>query len=188
MSTTKARLTLTLEPDLAAVIERLAMAQSCPRSRIVTEMLNELVPILEKVATTCELAMRAQKGAKEGIARAMDKAEAELAPMLAAVISAYDGLGQQIGDIAERIEGEGEGQRRDGAQPRRGALAPARSAASALTDPRTVTTGVTDTKRGAVKRPKPGGSGGCLCTYTKHERMENHACPVHFPGGKHRAL
>src|SRR3990172_5702969 len=104
MSTTKARLTLTLEPDLAAVIERLAIAQSCPRSRIVTEMLSELVPILEKVATTCELAMRAQKGAKEGIARAMDKAEAELAPMLAAVISAYDGLGQQIGDIAERIK------------------------------------------------------------------------------------
>ncbi|MBE0600137.1 MAG: hypothetical protein IH568_02380 [Burkholderiaceae bacterium] len=188
MPTNKPRLTLTLEPEVAAAVDRLARLQGCPKSRVLTELLAGLGPILTKVADTLELAMRAQAGAKEGLRRAVDQAEAELQPMVAAVIAAYDGLGQQIGEIAERLEGDGEGQRCDGAESRRRALAPAVEPSRSRKDPRPVTTGVTHPKRGAKQQPQGASPTGCLCTYTDHERQENRACPVHFPEGVIHAL
>lgn len=140
MSTNKPRLTLTLEPDVAEQVERLARLQGCPKSRVLTELLEGVGPVLAKVADTLELVQRVQRGARVGLAQALEDTEAELQPMVAAVLSAYDGLGKQIGAIADRIEAEG-GTGQASAQPglAGGDLAPA----PATPDPRPVNTGVT---------------------------------------------
>lgn len=146
MSTNKPRLTLTLEPDVAAQVERLARLQGCPKSRVLTELLEGIGPMLSKVADTLELAMKVQKSAKAGLARAVEETEAELQPMLAAVISAYDGLGRQIGEIANRLDEEGGG----GACGRGDAAvgpAAAQEDAERAPDPRPVNTGVTHPRK-----------------------------------------
>lgn len=140
MSTNKPRLTLTLEPDVADQVARLARIQGCPKSRVLSELLEGVGPVLAKVADTLELMQRVQKGARVGLARALDEAEAELRPMVSAVLEAYDGLGEQIGAIADQIEAEG-GPGRATAQP--GVAGAALGPESVSSDPRAVNTGVT---------------------------------------------
>jgi hypothetical protein len=145
MATNKPRLTLTLEPDVAAQVERLARLQGCPKSRVLAELLEGVGPVLAKVADTLELAMKVQKGARAGLAKALDEAEAELRPMLSAVVSAYDGLGRQIGEIADRLDAEGGGGA-DGRVQADGGPAAAQEVRQPRTDPRPVNTGVTDSR------------------------------------------
>jgi hypothetical protein len=150
MATKKPRMTLTLEPEVAAQVERLARLQGCPKSRVLTELLEGLGPVLAKVADTLELAMKVQKSAKAGLARALDETEAELQPMLSAVISAYDGLGRQIGEIANRLDTEGGGGVGGRGDADEGPAA-AQEDAQRAPDPRPVNTGVTDPERKAEK-------------------------------------
>ena len=183
MSTNKPRLTLTLDPELADAVERLARVQGCPKSRVLTELLQEAGPVLRKVADTLELAMKVQKGAREGLRRAVDETEAELRPMLSAVISAYDGLGQQIGEIADQLEAAAGAQVRE-PQPLAAAAEQGTGAGARVRkNPRAVNTGVTDQTERAASKGKSRSIPGCLCTETKHERQENRACPVHSPVG-----
>lgn len=152
MSTNKPRLTLTLEPDVADQVARLARIQGCPKSRVLSDLLEGVGPVLAKVADTLEMVQRVQKGARAGLARALDETEAELQPMVAAVLAAYDGLGKQIGAIADRIEAE-DGPGLVPAQP-----GPARAvlgAESASSDPRPVTTGVTAPRNRGNHLPRP---------------------------------
>lgn len=153
MATNKPRLTLTLEPDVAAQVERLARLQGCPKSRVLAELLEGVGPVLAKVADTLELAMKVQKGARAGLAKALDEAEAELRPMLSAVVSAYDGLGRQIGEIADRLDAEGGGGA-VGRDQAAGGPAAAREVRQPRLDPRSVNTGVTDPERKAERGQK----------------------------------
>lgn len=90
MATKKPRITITLEPDQHDVLQRLSALQKSPMSRIVSELLAEVTPTLEKLTLTLEAASRAHKDIRATIRRSAEEAEAELQPMAAAVLAQLD--------------------------------------------------------------------------------------------------
>jgi hypothetical protein len=71
-------------------------------SRIISEMLEEVTPVLSKVAESLELAKRASEGAKANFKRAAQEAEEELRPLVA---FAKDQIDLFAADLAKLVEG-----------------------------------------------------------------------------------
>lgn len=133
MATTKPRITITLEPAQHDVLQRLAALQRAPMSRIVSDLLNEVTPTLEKLLITLEAASRAHQDVKANIRRTAEEAEAELQPLAAAALSQLDLFVQAISGMVPKADVGG------GADP---ATATADDAG-----PRPVITGATTSQR-----------------------------------------
>ena len=80
MATEKPRITITLEPEQHAVLRRLAELQGGSMSRIVSEFLGEVTPILSQVADALELAQRASSDARASTRRCASCTPRESAP------------------------------------------------------------------------------------------------------------
>ena len=81
MATDKPRITITLEPEEHATLQRLAKLQGGSMSGILREFMGEVMPILAKVADSLELAKRASSDARAKFVRAAEEAEEELRPI-----------------------------------------------------------------------------------------------------------
>lgn len=176
MATDKPRITITLEPEHYAILQRMAKAQGGSMSRIVTDMVAELAPMLERVVVSLEAAAKAQQGMKASIRRAAEQAEEDMRPLLETARSQFDFFALQM----ERLANTAQEVRPEPPRtpPVAGAAGGGRRRGGKAQGPRPVITGATNSNgRGDGRgdgRPK-----GCTCTITKHERMENKTCPVH---------
>lgn len=101
MATEKPRITITLEPEQHAVLRRLAELQGGSMSRIVSEFLGEVTPILSQVADSLELAQRALSDARAKFVRAAEEAEEELRPLAEFTRNQFDLFSAQIGRLVE---------------------------------------------------------------------------------------
>ena len=165
MATMKHRLTISLAEGEYEAITRIARVQEVPRSRIISDLLAEVVPVLLTIAEMTEQARGAQTAVRASLRRAVDTAEADMLPQLASIYDRLESLRQEVKETGRAARG-----------------ATASAAGAAQLDPRPVITGVRKRTTERTTGNKKGVE-GCLCTCTKHERQENPACPVHFPAG-----
>lgn len=143
MATEKPRITITLEPEQHAVLRRLAELQGGSMSRIVSEFMGEVTPILAQVADALELAQRASSDARAKFVRAAEEAEEELRPLAEFTRNQFDLFSAQIGRIVEE-----KGQKQAAATDEAGTR-PARHGAAGAGggSPRPVITGATEVQR-----------------------------------------
>jgi len=90
MSTTKPRITLTLEPHAHEVLRRLSAAGGESMSAIVTGFLDMALPQLERLVVVMEQAKTMPEETKEAIRGSLVRAEAELLPSVMAVVDQAD--------------------------------------------------------------------------------------------------
>jgi hypothetical protein len=104
MPTAKPRISVTLEPDEAAVLRRLSLAQGRPVSSIVHDLLAQAVPTLEDVAATMEALQAAGEAAMERLASKSasdwETAQKALQPRLEAILGALHGLSEGLAEDA----------------------------------------------------------------------------------------
>jgi len=79
------------------LVKRLAKLQERSMSQVLSDLFGEIAPVYERVAVVLQAAKRAQVSAHEGFRNAAEKAEAEIAPHLAAAIAQFDIFEQQLG-------------------------------------------------------------------------------------------
>ena len=87
MATTKPRITVSLQPEQYALLERLASLKGGAKSTIITDVLGAAMPALQRTADLLEAMERAKRGDYlEDFVASLDKAERSLAPLLAAAL------------------------------------------------------------------------------------------------------
>lgn len=169
MATDKPRITITLEPDQHEVLRRLAGLQGGSMSRIVSELLAEVTPVLERVCESLELAKRAQAGVRANLRRVAEEAEEDLRPLAEMARSQFDRFAVEL----QRLVAAGEGRQQEapdaGDRPsdrRRRADGGSDAEGAEAQSPRPVITGATGVRRrtrteggensGAASKPKRG--------------------------------
>ena len=90
MSTVKPRIQVTLTTAQHELLSRLAKLQSRSMSSIVSELFEQVHPVLERVAVVLQAAIRAQESMKEGLRESTARAEREITPHLAAAMGQLD--------------------------------------------------------------------------------------------------
>lgn len=100
MPTIKPRIKLTLQPHRYDLIKRLAAAQGVSMASVVTDIMDEVYPVLERVCIVLEAAKQAQETGKQGLRDAVAQAEADLVPFL---YQAVDQLDIFMEDAAKKV-------------------------------------------------------------------------------------
>lgn len=90
MPTSNPRLQLTLSPHRYDLIKRLSVIQGVSMSSVVTDILDEVYPVLERVCVVLEAAKQAQETGKQGLRDAVAQAESELVPILYQAVDQLD--------------------------------------------------------------------------------------------------
>lgn len=96
MATDKPRITITLEPEHYAVLQRMAKVQRGSMARIVTDLFREVAPMLERVTEAMETAAKAQEGMKASIRKAAEDAERDMQPLVATMVGQFDHFAQEL--------------------------------------------------------------------------------------------
>ena len=90
MPSIKPRLALTLPQHRYDLLKRLAGLQGVSMASVVSELLDECYPVLERVVLALEAAQKASEGARSGLKDACDKALEELEPYRVAASDQFD--------------------------------------------------------------------------------------------------
>lgn len=154
MPSVNPRINLTLPPHRYELLSRLARLQGSSRAGIISETMELVYPMLERVCVVLEAAQKAQQTRHDGLREVVTKAEAELMPLLYEAASQFDlfmddiggtvGLDKQAISSMEQVRKilEGEGSPASGSGGRR--EPDGRGARGA--NPRICNTGVRSTK------------------------------------------
>jgi uncharacterized protein (DUF1778 family) len=174
MPTSKPRITITLSQHQHDLLGAMADAQKVSMSSIVVELLDTAVPVLERVMDLINAAKRAPKEALDELKRSLDRAEHSVLGMQQEAIGQLDLLLKEAGGMGEAHRGSpvtsaSKARRSVSEKP------PTSNRGVRITStPQTPVVKTTSLK--AVKAQPE-----CTCKHTKHERMENKKCPLHFP-------
>lgn len=90
MPTSNPRIQLTVPPHRYDLIKRLAAAQGVSMASVVTDIMDEVYPVLERVCVVLEAAKQAQETGKQGLREAVAQAEADLVPFLYQAVDQLD--------------------------------------------------------------------------------------------------
>jgi hypothetical protein len=90
MSTTKPRITVTLEPHAHEVLSRLSAASGDSMSQIVAGFVDLAVPSLERVVVVLERAKAAPEEVRAGLSAAIERADRQLMPTLVNALDQTD--------------------------------------------------------------------------------------------------
>ena len=90
MPSVKPRLALTLPEHRYDLLKRLAALQGVSMASVVTELLEECYPVLERVVVALDAAKTASESAKTGLRESCDKAIEELEPYRDHFIDQFD--------------------------------------------------------------------------------------------------
>lgn len=90
MPTVNPRLQITLTPPQHELLKRLAKLQGRSASSVVTELLGEMFPVLERIAVVLQAAVRAKDSMTEGLREATQQAERDTRPFLAGALGQLD--------------------------------------------------------------------------------------------------
>lgn len=86
----KPRITISLKPEDHEVLQRLAELQGGSMSRIVSELLEEVMPMLEKLCVTLEKVKNSSDSVKATLLRGAQQAEDDMYPILASAQATFD--------------------------------------------------------------------------------------------------
>lgn len=105
------RLTITLNSHTHAVIAELAKLQGRPKSKVITELLDTTVPVLERTCYVLGIAQRASAGMSDDFKASLERSEAKVMQMMNEAMSQMDMLATDLsgpstsGDEAGRKAG-----------------------------------------------------------------------------------
>lgn len=100
MSTTRPRITITLQPHSHRVLSRLSELSGDSMSEIVCGFVDLALPSLERVVVLMQRAKEAPESVKAGVASAIERAESVMLPQLQLVLAQNDLF---IGDIERAV-------------------------------------------------------------------------------------
>lgn len=145
MATLKPRINMAVRPELYDVVSRLAKLQRRSRSAVVAELLEQAIPVLERVVVVGEAAQRAHVEAKEQLRSSLEKAEAAVLPHVTAAMEQFDMLlpapvVQGAGEVSPSLSPEG-GRARAPSVAKRRARNPSGHRVGKGSSPRPVTRG-----------------------------------------------
>jgi|SRR5690554_3489791 len=112
MATTKPRLTITLEPHTHTVITELARLQGRSKAKIITELLDSVVPVLERTCYVLQLAQSATLTVTDDLKASMERSEATLREMFADALGQMDIFADQLSESTSEGADEGIGEER----------------------------------------------------------------------------
>jgi hypothetical protein len=101
MPTAKPRIQVTVTESQYQLLKRLAQLQHRSMSAVLSEIIDQIEPVYERVAVVLQAAVRAQASMKEGMTQGMEQAEAELAPLVGKAMGQLDLLVNQAEGYAE---------------------------------------------------------------------------------------
>ena len=126
MATKNPRITITLEPQLHAILRRLSQLTNNSQSALIGDLLGESVPIFERMVEVLSAAeaMRAQgMAATDEMKNALHRAQGRIETQLGLVLDDMDHGNRPILEAAEKVQrrGAGAGKRSAAPAPRSGA-------------------------------------------------------------------
>ena len=102
MPTVNPRINVTLSPSTDALVSKLAGLQRVSKSQVLRELLEAAEPALQRAATLMEAAASAKVGVLDGLAKSLDKAQADAERTIERQLGAMDDLVRQAEAIGER--------------------------------------------------------------------------------------
>lgn len=129
MSGLNPRISVTLTPAVDAALKRLSEASGQSRSSLVGEILEQSLPVFERLAVVIETAKTATQEAKARMASNMEAAQTKLESHLGIV---HDLFEEQTADLIADIEAVGRRSARGAEGRTDGRAAPARAPAGTL--------------------------------------------------------
>lgn len=105
MSTTRPRITVTLQPHSHRVLSRLAELSGDSMSEIVCGFVDLAVPSLERVVVLMQRAKDAPQEVKAGVSAAIDRAESVMLPQLQSLLAQNDLFIEDVGQALKRPAG-----------------------------------------------------------------------------------
>jgi hypothetical protein len=121
MPTPNPRLTITLEPAVAACLRRLSEVTGNSQSKLIAELLEGSVPVFERVIATIEAAKTASAEIRGKVATDIDAAQSRIEAQLGFVMDEFDGATAPLLEGVEAVKRRA----RKGAERRTSAAAPA---------------------------------------------------------------
>lgn len=100
MATQKPRITITLEPHVYEVLTRLSELQGSPRARIVSDLLDSVVPVFERTCYVLQMAERATDGVNDDIRESLERSEAKLQAMMNDAMGQFDIFTEGLSDAS----------------------------------------------------------------------------------------
>jgi hypothetical protein len=122
MATKNPRITITLTPELHAVLRRLSELTENSQSGIVGELLLSSLPIFERMCSVLEAAQKLKEqglNAPQAVRDSLDRAQAKLEGQMNLVLDAFNEGGRPLLEHAEKV-----GRRKGGAGGARSAGGP----------------------------------------------------------------
>ena len=104
MPTLNPRLTITLQPQLAAILRRLSQLTGNSQSSMIGELLADSLPIFERMVEVLEAAQKLREKAMEApdeVSRSLDRAQARIEAQLGLVL---DDMGEGVRPLLEAAE------------------------------------------------------------------------------------
>lgn len=92
MPTAKPRMSITVEPEDMAILDRFALASGRPRASILAELVRATVPQLERAAKLMEMARQAPAEVIDGLVDDLEAATDHVVGSLDGASRAYEGL------------------------------------------------------------------------------------------------
>lgn len=103
MATLNPRLSVTLKPSTAALLERMSELTEQSRSSIVSELLESSEPVFERMVEVLTAAKLVKDDLKEGTKNRLEEAEAQLHAQLGVTLDIFDNSFAPILEAAEAI-------------------------------------------------------------------------------------
>lgn len=118
MPTTNPRIAITLNPHRYDLLKRMAGLQGVSMASMVTELLEEFYPVLERVCVALEHAKLAQESSKQGIRESAVSAYQKIIPLTQAANGQLDLLldavmGLPVGEVSPTVGARPHGGGRD---------------------------------------------------------------------------
>lgn len=149
MATTKPRITITLEQEHHAVLKRLADLQGASMSSIVTDLLQEVMPMLERLTQALQAAQKLDKDLRATILQGAQQAEQDLQPIVQAVESQWDMFEVLLTDAVKQSQDRAP----DATEATGAGAADTDASGVAGAGPRPVITGATNPQRSQSTKP-----------------------------------
>jgi len=86
------RLTITLSHHTHSVVAEMAALQGTPKSKVITDLLDSVTPVLERTCYVLKIADRATTGLNDDIKQSMERSEAKIQVMMEEAMGQLDML------------------------------------------------------------------------------------------------
>ena len=104
MATQNPRITITLHPETYAIVKELGRLNGESMSATVGGLLDQVAPVLQRIATVLTAAEQAKAAVKDRLADDMEEAQAKMEKSLGVVLDDFEAMGQPFLDLFADVQ------------------------------------------------------------------------------------